>query len=216
MDNSKDSFNVGGRWKRGCVQMNVTDTKGFQCPEHWSQMELAICSKLLAGDILYGNLDDMFIDRLSTRRLVVARPSDERIFLVWNSMAPSDDSPKETSEIMITSGSGLEEVEIGERWNLLDRRAAMKAAENAVDGTIKHPWLRVWGESRLHLVARVSRAGLHDSLQTISVTRPEGVFFRKSVGAWINGFRPIPKLFQATGAANVFGAKEKKEGVRIG
>jgi hypothetical protein len=201
---------------RMAAGMKATKTTGFQRPEHWSQMELAICSKLLAGDILYGDLDDLFIDRLSTRRLVVARPSEERIFLVWSSMAPEDEKPEESNEILITSGSGLEEVEIGQKWGLLDRRSAMKAAEDAVDGTIKHSWLRVWGESHLHLVARVSRAGLHDSLQTISVTRPEGPFFRKSARARVNGFRPLPKLFHAAGAATVFGVKETKGGIRIG
>ncbi|MNU29013.1 hypothetical protein D3C71_174600 [compost metagenome] len=195
--------------------MKATKTTGFQRPDHWSQMELAICSKLLAGDILYGDLDDLFIDRFSTRRLVVARPSEERIFLVWSSMAPEDEKPEESNEILITSGSGLEEVEIGQKWGLLDRRIAMKAAEDAVDGAIKHSWLRVWGEGHVHLVARVSRPGLHDSLQTISVTRPEGSFFRKSARARVNGFRPIPKLFHASGAATVFGVKETKGGVRI-
>ncbi len=201
---------------RIAAEMEDQKTTGFQRPEHWSQMELAICSRLLAGDILYGDLDDLFTDRLSTRRIVVARPSEERVFLVWTSMAPDEEKPAETQEILITSGSGLEKIEIGAKWGICDHRIAMKAAEDAVDGTIKHSWLRVWGKGHLHLVARVSRAGLHDSLQTISVTRPEGSFFRRSARARVNGFRPVPKLFHASGAANVYGIKETKGGIRIG
>ncbi len=164
---------------------------------------------------LYGSLDDLFVDRLSTRRLVVARPAEERIFLLSTSMGPSDEKPSDVNESFITTGTELESSEIGAKWGFMERRIAMRAAEDAVDGTIRHAWLRIWGEGHLHLVARVARAGLHDSLQTLSVRRPAGSAFRKKSTAQVVAFRPMPKRFIAGGMAEVYGGKEPKGGVRI-
>lgn len=196
--------------------MKYPKTRWQSRPEHWSHMETAICGRLLVGDILYGNLDDLFIDRLSSRRVVVARPSEERIFLLSTSMAPSDEEPSDVVETFITTGAQLERNEIGERWSWRERRIALQAAEDVVDGTIRHAWLSIWGEGRLHLVARVARSGLLDSLQTISVTRPAGSLFRKNSTAKLVAFRSMPKRFLASGTAEVYGGKETKGGVRIG
>lgn len=184
-------------------------------PTHWLDMEPALASKLLVGDILYGNLDDLYVGRLSVRRLVVARPSDGRIFLLSTSMAPSEEKPSDVEERFITTGAELESHEIGSGWGFRERRIAMRAAEDKVDGTIRHTWLRVWGEGHLHLVARVARPGLLDSLQTISVRRPAGSTFRKSSTAEVVRFRTLSKLFVASGMAEVYGGKASKRSVHI-
>lgn len=200
---------------RTAAGMKDPKTRLPSAPEHWTDMESALCSRLLVGDILYGDLDDLFIDRSSVRRLVVARPSDERIFLLSTSMAPSDEKPSDVEETLITTGAELESNEIGSGWSFRERRIAMRAAEDKVDGTIRHTWLRVWGERHLHLVAKVSRPGLLDSLQTISVRRPVGSIFRKTSTAEVVRFRTMSKLFLASGMAEVYGGKVSKRSVRI-
>jgi hypothetical protein len=183
--------------------------------KHWQGMEPALQSRLLVGDILYGSFDDLATDGLSVRRLVVARPSEERIFLVSTSMAPGDEKPADAQELLVTRADGQETTEVDGGWRRREKRVALRAAEDAVDGTIEHAWLTLWGASHLHLVLRVARAGLHDSLQTLSVTRPAGPFLRETSTAKLIGFRPMPKRFLASGHANVWGRLEANGKVRI-
>jgi hypothetical protein len=192
-----------------------TNAKIPKNSEHWAEMDSSICSKLFVGDILYGNLDDLQADGVSVRRLVVARPAEKKLFLLSTTMSQSDEKPSHVKETFVTTGTDLEKHEIGTKWALLERHIALKAADSTVDGRILHTWLRIWGEQRLHLVARVARAGLHDSLQTISVTRPKGHLFRRASTAEVIRFRTVPKLFVAGGLAEVYGDIERKSGVLI-
>jgi hypothetical protein len=179
-------------------------------PEHWSGMDAAICSRLLVGDILYGDLDEFNEFTRSFRRTVVARPSEGRILLISTSMAPGDETPSEAEEAFITTGDDLETKEIGgKKWSRRHRRTAMKAAEAAVDGTIAHRWLVIWDDSFLHVVARVKRAGLHDSLQVIVATRPEGSIFREKSEGRVRKFRSLPKIFVESGSVTAYGPPKK-------
>lgn len=183
-------------------------------PKHWVDMDPVIGRKLLVGDILYGNLDELTEDHLSFRRVVVARPSERRILLISTSMAPQDEAPSEVQETFIATGDDLESKDIGSGWSARERRIALKAAEDAIDGTIKHAWLRIWDERHLHIVARVARAGLHDSLQTITATRPEGSFFRKRSTARMLHYRPMPKVFVESGFVTAYGRSVAERNAR--
>jgi hypothetical protein len=179
-------------------------------PKHWTSMEEALSKKLLVGDIFYGHLDELNEFSQSFRRSVVARPSEKRVLLISTSMAPGDEAPTEAEEAFVTTGDDLETMEIGRKWSRRHRRVAMKAAEGAVDGTIKHPWLIIWDDRFLHVVARVKRAGLHDSLQTIVATRPEGSIFREKSHGQVRSFRPLPKIFVESGSVTAYGRFEGK------
>ena len=198
---SKDS--VAGSCCHDAHQEKVPEMTLIEKPKHWRAMEDAVAASLEEGDILYAHLDDLTSDSLSHVRLLLARPAERRMLLVSASMAPEDDLPA-VVETEVPMGAGPL-AETGSPWSRLETRTAMKAARAATDGTLSKIWMRVWGNDTLHIVGVVARQGMHDSLQTIEVRRPEGSFFRRTSAAHALKHRPLPKLFSVSGAANVFG-----------
>lgn len=184
-----------------------------EIPKHWQELEAAIISRLLVGDILYGYFDDLTWEGVSTRRLLVARPSEEKMFLISASMSPGDEQPSEPTEfeIMIDAGEQV----VGTRWKTRDARIALRAAEDAVDGSINQRWLTVWGERKLHIIAVVSRSGMRESFCGISASRPIGSFFKKTSQAWTVNRRTLLKLFNTDGHATVFGGTHEQRSVRL-
>lgn len=210
LDAMKDSGNLNGNDKVRITPMGLFQDNTKR-PKHWTAMEAAIGRKLLVGDIFYGHPDELNESSKSFRRSVVARPSEGRVLLISTSMAPGDEAPSEAEETFITNGDDLETREIGKKWSWRHRRVAMRAVAAAVDGAIQHPWLTIWDDRFLHIVARVKRPGLHDSLQTIIATRPEGSIFRETSEAQVRSFRPLPKLFVESGFVTTYGRTEEKK-----
>ncbi|NTF17756.1 hypothetical protein G6L37_05035 [Agrobacterium rubi] len=184
-------------------------------PRHWRDMEAVASDALERGDLIFTSLDDLHAESESEIRILVARPETGRILLVSSSRKPDEDSEAKASVIDITSGDDDSFVELGKRWDFIRARAAVKAANQAVGGTIIHTWCRIWSTGHLHILARVARNGMHDSLRTITVAKPGGVF-KPQVLASVGFMRPLPKLFKASGTIRVHGEIGSKGTDQIG
>lgn len=182
-------------------------------PRHWRDMEAAVSDLLQPGDLIFTSLDDLQESSLSELRVLVARPEAQRILLVSASRSPDDEAEVATTTQDITSGADTNFIEIGNRWNMAHRRAALKMAKHTLDGRIAHIWAQVWSERKLHVIARVSRAGMHDSLRTITVERPVGIL-RPKTEARVGFTRPIPKLFTKSGSVRVHGEIDSRNSFR--
>jgi len=176
-------------------------------------MEAAVSSSLQAGDLILTSLDDLHEAALSEIRLLVARPEAGRILLISAARTPEDDGEVCPTTLEITSGNDESLIETGRRWNAIERHVALRAAARSVGGQIVRTWARIWSTGQLHIIARVARPGMYDSLRTITVRRPVGLF-RPVVSAKVGYMRPLPKLFQKTGSVRVHGEIDSRNSGR--